>query len=98
MRVVWTDRAKARLRQIHRYIAQDQPLNADRVVDQLTQRVAQLAEHPRSGRVVEKYQRDDLRELIDAPYRIIYLILAERIDIVTVRDSRRVLPRHLGDL
>lgn len=94
MRVVWTDRAKARLRQIHAYIAQDQPLNADRVVDRLTQRVAQLAEHPQSGRVVEKYQRDDLRELIDSPYRIIYLILAERIDIVTVRDSRRVLPRY----
>jgi toxin ParE1/3/4 len=98
MRVVWTDRAKARLRQIHTYIAQDQPLNADRVADRLTRRVAQLAEHPRSGRVVEKYQRDDLRELIDAPYRIIYLILAERIDIVTVRDSRRVLPRRPTDL
>ena len=98
MRVVWTDRAKGRLRQIHAYIAQDQPLNADRVVDRLTRRVAQLAEHPRSGRVVERYQRDDLRELIDTPYRIIYLILAERIDIVTVRDSRRVLPRRLSDL
>ena len=41
MRVVWTDRAKARLRQIHAYIAQDQPLNADRMVDRLTSRVAQ---------------------------------------------------------
>lgn len=98
MRVVWTDRARARLRQIHAYIAQDQPLNADRVVDRLTRRVAQLAEHPRSGRVVEQYQREDLRELIDAPYRVIYLILAERIDIVTVRDSRRVLSRRLTDL
>ncbi|KAF1720650.1 type II toxin-antitoxin system RelE/ParE family toxin [Pseudoxanthomonas wuyuanensis] len=98
MRIVWTDRAKARLHQIHTYIAQDQPLNADRVVDRLTQRVVQLIEHPRSGRMVEKYQRDELRELTEAPYRIIYLILPERIDIVTVRDSRRVLPRRLTDL
>lgn len=98
MRVVWTHRAKARLRQIHRYIARDQPLNADRVVDRLTRRVAQLAEHPRSGRVVENFQREDLRELIEAPYRIIYLVLAERIDILTVRDTRRVLPRRLDDL
>ena len=98
MRVVWTDRAKARLRQIHTYIAQDQPIDAERMVDRLTRRVAQLAEHPRSGRIVEKYQREDLRELIEAPYRIVYLILAERIDIVTVRNTRRVLPRRLDEL
>lgn len=47
---------------------------------------------------MEKYHREDLRELIDAPYRIVYLILADRIDILTVRDSRRVLPRRLADL
>ena len=98
MRVVWTDRAKARLRQIPTYIAQDQPIDAERMVDRLTRRVAQLAEHPRSGRIVEKYQREDLRELIEAPYRIVYLILAERIDIVTVRNTRRVLPRRLDEL
>jgi plasmid stabilization system protein ParE len=97
MKVVWTDRAKARLRQVHAYIARDQPMNADSAVDRLTQRVGQPAEHPRSGRVVKKYPRDDLRELIEAPYRIIYLILADRIDILMVRDSRRVLSRRLGD-
>ena len=98
MRVVWTDRAKARLRQIRAYVAQDQPLNADRLVDQLTRRVEQLAKQPHSGRMVDKYQREDLRELIEPPYRIVYLIGTERIDIVTVRDTRRVLPRRLSDL
>lgn len=98
MRVVWTDRAKARLRQIHTYIAQDQPLNADRVVTRIARRVEPLAAHPQMGRIVEKYQREDLRELIEAPFRIIYLIGPDRIDIVTVRDSRRVLPRRLSDL
>lgn len=98
MRVVWTDRAKARLRQIRAYVAQDQPLNADRLVDQLTRRVEQLAEQPRSGRMVDKYQREDLRELIEPPYRIVYLIGTDRIDILIVRDTRRVLPRRLGNL
>ena len=94
MRVVWTDRAKARLHQIHAYVAQDQPTNADRLIDQLTQRVMQLVEQPRSGRMIEKYRREDLRKLIASPYRIVYLILPNRIDILTVRDTRRVLPRH----
>ena len=58
----------------------------------------QLAEQPRSGRVVEKYQREDLRELIESPYRIVYLIVIDRIDIVTVRDTRRVLPRRVDNL
>jgi toxin ParE1/3/4 len=98
MKVVWTHRARGRLRQIHRYIAKDQPLNANRMVDRLTSRAAQLAEHPRSGRVVEGYEREDLRELIEAPYRIIYLVRPDRIDILTVRDTRRVLPRRLDDL
>ena len=44
MRVVWTDRAKARPHEIHAYIAQDQPRNADRVVDRLTRRVEQLVQ------------------------------------------------------
>ena len=37
-------------------------------------------------------------ELIESGYRIIYVILPDRIDIVTVRDTRRVLPRSLRDL
>jgi plasmid stabilization system protein ParE len=98
VRVVWTDRARVRLRQIHSHIAKDQTLNADRVVDRLTQRVVQLIDHPMSGRVVERYQRADLREHIEAPYRIVYLILPDRIAVLTVRDTRRVSPRRLEKL
>jgi len=98
MRVVWTARAKARLRQIYNYIAQDQPLNADRVIDRITLRARQLGEQPRSGRMVEHYQHDDIRELIERPYRIIYLVLPDRVEILTIRDTRRVLPRRLDEL
>lgn len=98
MKVVWTARARARLRQIYNYIAKDQPRNAERVVDRITRRAEQLAEQPRSGRMVENYQHDDIRELIERPYRIIYLIFTDRIEILTVRDTRRVLPRQLDEL
>lgn len=67
-------------------------------MDRLTRRVAQLVDHPRSGPVIERYRREGLRELLEPPYRIVYLILADRIDIVTLRDTRRVLPRRLEDL
>ncbi|MDQ3495176.1 MAG: type II toxin-antitoxin system RelE/ParE family toxin [Pseudomonadota bacterium] len=98
MRVVWTDRAKARLRQIHTFIAQDQPINAERTGRSAHATCRAVGCASRSGRIVEKCQREDLRELIEAPYRIVYLVLPDRIDIVTVRDTRRVLPRHLNIL
>lgn len=98
MKVVWTARARARLRQIYNYIAQDQPLNAERVVDRITLRAEQLSGQPRSGRMVDDYQREDIRELIERPYRLIYLIHSDRIEILTVRDTRRVLPRRLDEL
>ena len=96
MKVVWTERALARLHQIHRHIARDQPVNAGRVIDRLTRRVEQLVAHPLSGRALDSFQRSDLRELIEPPYRVVYVIFPDRIAILTVRDTRRVLPRNPG--
>ncbi|MDR3415256.1 MAG: type II toxin-antitoxin system RelE/ParE family toxin [Nevskia sp.] len=100
MKVVWTDRAKQRLWEIQAYIAQDAPRVAPKVVRRLVLRSRQLATLPRSGRVVPEYQRDDIRELLERPYRIIYLVLAEqrRIDVLTVRHYRQLLPGDLAEL
>ena len=61
----------------------DQPDNALNYVDKITRRVELLAMPPRSGKVVDRYQREDIREIYEGNYRIIYRILAERIDILT---------------
>lgn len=98
MKVLWTDRSRVRLRQIHAYIAQDQPVNANRVVARLTARTAQLAEFPFSGRVVEVLERHRVREVIESGYRILYRVMPDRVVILSVRDTRRVLPRVMGDL
>lgn len=98
MKVVWTDRAKARLRKIHDHIAQDAPRVADAVVMRLVQRSRQLETAPRSGRTVPEYAVDDIRELLERPYRIIYTILAERIDVIAVMHSRQLLPSDLDAL
>jgi len=38
-----------------------------------------LAEHPLTGRVVEKYRHDDVREIYAGRYRVIDRILPERL-------------------
>lgn len=98
MRAHWTDKALLRLQQVHDYIAQDQPLNAQRFVDRLTQRAHTIAQSPRIGHVVSKYQRDDIRETFEGNYRLVYRVLPERIDILTVRHGARRMPERLRDL
>ena len=67
MRVAWTDEAKAHLDGIYQYIKRDAPFYATQTVGKLTRRVDQLIDHPRSGRIVPKYDDENLRELIAHP-------------------------------
>ena len=98
MKVNWTLQAQRRLRQLHRYIAKDQPLNADQFIDRLTRHAATLGGNPHAWPRVPKFKRDDLRYASVGDYRIIFLILADRIDILAVRHTERLLPARLRDL
>jgi len=53
MKVYWSYNAKARLLEIHAYIAQDAPVNADRMREPLLQRGDRLALQPRADRRVD---------------------------------------------
>lgn len=91
MEVRWTPNARADLRAIHDYISQDSPQNALSFIDRLTQRAEQISDFPRSGRIVPEHERDDVRELIESPYRIIYRLLPEYIDVLAVMHGSRLL-------
>ena len=95
MRIVWTERAQLRLQEIHDYIAQDQPQNAQRMVDRLIRRGDQIDQHPYSGREVPEYQREEIREIIEGAYRIIYRILPDCIEVMTVRHGSQMQPSEL---
>lgn len=84
MKVHWTDTAENHLDAIHAYIAQDSPEYAKRVVDRLTCRSQQIADFPLSGRRVPEYEMDQIREVIEGPYRIIYYIKPDQIDVLAV--------------
>jgi len=71
MRVHWTENAIKHLVNIYEYIAFNSPTYAKRMVDRITRRSEQIANHSLSGRKVPEYKADDVRELIETPYRII---------------------------
>ncbi len=54
------------------------------MVDRLTRRSEQIGDFPYSGHKVPEYDRDDLREVIEGSYRIIYRILPDQIDVIAV--------------
>jgi len=89
MTVHWTDTAQDHLDAIYAYIAQDSPEYALRMVDRLTRRSQQIAEAPLSGRRVPEYDMDRIREVIEKPYRIIYHIKPDQIDVIAVLHGAR---------
>ena len=89
--VKWTDHAKAQLRHIHDYIAQDSPIYAKRVTDSLVRKTLGLAQLPRIGRVVPELNEETVREIPLYSYRIRYEIKPEHIDVLAVIHKRRDL-------
>ena len=92
--VYWTDTAVDHLRAIHAYVAQDSKIYADRLIDRLTRRSEQISLFPLSGRVVPEFRREDIREVIERPYRIIYRIKEEHINILAVLHGAQRLPQE----
>jgi len=84
MRVHWTNTAEAHLDAIYAYIAQDSKTYALRIVDRITRRSQQISELSLSGRKVPEYELDQIREVFSGPYRIIYHIKADQIDVIAV--------------
>jgi toxin ParE1/3/4 len=93
--VHWTDTAVAHLVAIYERIAQDAPVYAQRMIDRLTKRSEQIATFPESGRMVPEYEAPDIREVIESPYRIIYRIKVDQIDVLAVVHGAQLLPPEL---
>ena len=89
MKVLWTDAAVNQLQAIHDYVAQTSPEYARRVVDRLTKRSKQIAAFPYSGRIVPEYELNEVRQIIEASYRIIYLIKEDQIEVLSVIHTSR---------
>ena len=84
MKVHWTETAEAHLDAIYDYIAQNSTTYALRTVDRITSRSKQIGAFPLSGRKVPEYDVDQIREVFSGPYRIIYYIKTDQVDVIAV--------------
>lgn len=78
-------------------MAQTSPEYARRIVDKLTRRSIQIAAFPFSGRAVPEYEINEVREVIEGLYRVIYLVKEQddQIEVLAVIHSARESLRPL---
>ncbi len=90
--VTWTDHAKFQLRHIYTYIAQNSPLYARRVSEELVRQTIGLDDLPRKGRKVPELNDDAVRELSLYSYRVLYEIRSGNlIEVLAVIHKRQHL-------
>ena len=88
----WTEHAVAQHASIAEYVSLSSPVYAEHLVDRLAQRLDQACEFPESGRVVPELGRAEIRELLEWPYRLVYRVHADAIEVLSVLHGRQELP------
>jgi addiction module RelE/StbE family toxin len=93
MKVIFSDRAKADMAEIVRYIANDKPKAARKWAAEIRKSAQMLSTLPMLGRVVPEYGDEKIREIIKGQYRVVYKIDEEKktIVILTVHHGKRLL-------
>lgn len=92
--VLWSHTAQQDLTEIVEYIAQDSIGDALVILHKLETKAALLITLPNRGRIVPELLHTGIsqyRELISAPWRIIYRVESQRVMVMAVLDSRRDL-------
>ncbi len=90
-RVEWSDEARADLRRIAEFLAQDSPRYASTIVDAVLTRVEHLERFPRMGRMVPELGDESFREILVYSYRVMYRLEGDDVTIAAVIHSKRSL-------
>ena len=87
--VTWTEQAIDDLYTVFLFIARDAPGYGEVMIERILAATEHLDEFPRSGRVVPEIGQDDIREVIVQNYRIIYRVISDAVEILTVHHGAR---------
>ena len=91
-KIHWAGVAEHDLLDIIEYIAIDSPDNALKILQKIKKMASILHSLPERGRVVPKLQDQGIliyREIVTAPWRIIYRISDNNVYVLSVLDARR---------
>ena len=90
--IIWSPQALRDMEAIQTYIAEDSPRVAELVVGRIVKAVERLEAFPGSGRKVSERNDPEIREVIESPYRIVYRMRVDAVEIATVFRASRLFP------
>jgi addiction module RelE/StbE family toxin len=92
VRIRFTKQSLFDLKEIYDYISYDSKKYAQYQILKIRNSIKILKQYKFSGKIVEEYNDENIREIIEGNYRIIYKILGDdRIDIITIHHGARSL-------
>ncbi|MFZ1290214.1 MAG: type II toxin-antitoxin system RelE/ParE family toxin [Melioribacteraceae bacterium] len=91
MKIFWSPLAIERLENIYEFIAKDNISAAQSLIEIIFNKVESLLENSERGRMVPEINREDIRELFESEYRIIYRIENKSVFILTIRNFKQLL-------
>ncbi len=92
MKLTWSPLVIDRISEIAKYIAQDNPVAAEKWTNKIFELVERLRDFPESGRVVSEMKNKMFREIISGNYRVISKYEGSQILPLTVRHGKQILP------
>ena len=73
------------------YLEQGAPAIGDKFVAEIIARAEVLKGHPEIGRIVPEFDEPKIRELIHPPFRIVYWLDTQAINVIRIWRSERLL-------
>jgi len=94
MTVEWTEAATTQVVAIRDYLLSVSSPYAQMIADRIVSKTEMLEHQPYLGPEVPEYGDESLREVFEHPYRILYRVHSERVQVVAVIHSSRRMPVH----
>jgi plasmid stabilization system protein ParE len=93
VKIVWSPLSYERLENIYEFISDKDTVAAKKLINRIFERVESLSKYPERGRKVPEINRNEIREIFESEYRIIYKIEPKKIIILTIRNFKQLLTK-----
>jgi len=90
--IYWSPLAVDRLENIFKYISKEDNDAAYKLVSKILKKVETLSKFPERGRKVPEANREEIREVFESEYRIIYRVEAKKVFVLSIRNFKQLLP------
>jgi len=92
LKILWSPLAVERLENIFEYISKDDISAAHKMVERIFKKVETLSKFPERGRKVPEVNREEIREVFENEYRIIYRVESKKVFVLSIRNFKQLLP------